>query len=83
MKPSPGSVKGVFMFRFQSLVSSRSWWLEDSMFCFSGTNRRGSGESFPVKLTVSVLCPKEGRHSCVLAVRGDTDSARTQASQWY
>lgn len=41
------------------------------MFCFSGTNRRASWEFFPVKLTVSVLCPKEGRHSCIPAVRGD------------
>lgn len=53
------------------------------MFYFSDMHRRGSGEPFLEKLTVSILCPKEGRHSCVPAARGDTERASTQTSQWY
>lgn len=78
LNPSPSSAKGV-----SCLSLSKLGGLRIQCFASSGTNRRGCGESFPVKLTVSILCPKEGRHSCVPAVRGDTESSSTQASQWY
>lgn len=35
------------------------------------------------RLTLSVLCPKEGRRCSGPAGSGDSESWRVQASQWY
>lgn len=84
LNPSPSSAKGIFVsLAFKAWSLPEAGGLRIQCFASLGQTGGGSGELFPVKLTVSVLCPKEGRHSCVPAVRGDTESSSTQASQWY